>query len=174
MFTKNYYLYQACRNSHQQAENVHEFLTPGFVDTDGNSTSSNSYLAGTSNASIQVIAANGLLVSSISFGVGSGNTAPSIDDYNLETPITDVDIRSIYSSSYENGVITFTATLTITNNTTSLISINEIGMFKKIGNGYSSLNINYLFGRNVIDTVTIDAGASKTIVFELIEDYAIA
>lgn len=97
------------------------------------------------------------------FDVGTGTTAPTIDDYCMENENTDLQQLSLYirpnytddnsnSPSYIADIITITATYK--NNTSNNITISEMGFSVS---SYSNYNNKYLLCHEVLDEpVTIE------------------
>ena len=98
----------------------------------------------------------------VGIAFGSGSTAPTVDDYKLETPITKLTSLSATNNIRQSGVYLndyqIEATQSVKNATTSDITISEIVLFA--GNNYSSV----IFTRNVITPVTLAPNESKTFV----------
>lgn len=95
---------------------------------------------------------------------GSGNTAPTINDYDLANPYTDVDVTSTGSLNDANGKITVTGTLL--NQTGQEITINEIGVFFHMYVS-SSISYNCMIARVLVPTRTVGAGESATFTYEI-------
>ena len=93
------------------------------------------------------------------FDVGSGTTAPTENDYTLETPISSgVTISLAANRGDQKG----TYFVTVLNSGSGAISVSEIGFFVKVNDNTSSA-VDVLFARGVLDeTVTLAVGESKT------------
>ena len=93
--------------------------------------------------------------------VGSGNTAPTANDYSLESEITGLNNTGIFSN---NGVNGFTISGTITNTTSNNVTIKEYGLY-----GYQSADSKYtMLTRTVLDNpMTLEAGEIATITINL-------
>ncbi|WP_278984568.1 hypothetical protein [Segatella bryantii] len=90
--------------------------------------------------------------------VGSGNTAPTINDVSLENEITTLSNNGIVLNNNENG-ITYTAILT--NNTNADITIKEYGLYVYSG-GYKMLT------RTVLDNpITLASGEIVSITINI-------
>jgi len=122
---------------------------------------------------------------SSSFVVGSGNTAPSADDYRLDNMITSGISASsstiACSRSFSNNVYTVTWNIPITNTSNEDITIKEIGL---AGPAYSSTVINaststavrpVLLDRTLLSTpITIPPSETATITYTLNVDTGIS
>lgn len=101
--------------------------------------------------------------------LGTGTTAPTADDYHLESPIT--TNLSCDSVSVSRTSLTKTYTATFTNSGSSDITVTEVGFIVYILYNYSNSNENsdhFLMDRTVLDTpITIPAGESRTVTYEL-------
>lgn len=97
---------------------------------------------------------------------GTGTTAATEDDYNLEMEATGLTCDSVITAIGSNQTKTYTATFS--NTTESDIVVTEIGFFTKY---YYRTNANYdnfLLDHIILDTpITIPAGESKAITYEL-------
>lgn len=106
---------------------------------------------------------NGLLWGGIC--LGSGTTIPTINDIDLENTIytltDDAHSNSTQLSKTWEGYSTLTFEQQVTNNTTSPITINEVGVFVTPGN---TSFYSFLFARDTISPVTIGVGESKTFI----------
>lgn len=90
--------------------------------------------------------------------VGSGNTAPTLNDVSLESEITTLRNIGNVLNNNENG-ITYTAILT--NNTNADITIKEFGLYVYSGS-YKMLT------RTVLNNyITLEAGESTTITINI-------
>lgn len=90
--------------------------------------------------------------------LGTGNTAPTIDDYKLSGELITGLTSQFQNTSATNNSITFSATAT--NNTDAPVTIKEIGL-----GGYKSTSgaCVVLLTRDVLATpVTLNVGDSKT------------
>lgn len=100
------------------------------------------------------------------FGVGSGNTPASVEDYKLVNKLDNCSTQ--LSANYANGKIKFD--VIVSNNGTTDAVIKEIGMYKNIVPARNQQPKSFLFGRVVLDEgVTIAAGDtdSFTVTFSL-------
>lgn len=99
--------------------------------------------------------------------VGTGTTAPTENDYELQTVNTDVSCDTVIVGNSANYTKTYTATFS--NPTNSDITVTEVGLYANIM--YNSRNESYmdvLLDRTVLTTpITIPAGESKAITYEL-------
>lgn len=100
--------------------------------------------------------------------VGSGATEPTVNDYNLESQISNAQIvvNSLVFSAPETNKEAYTLTATIT--ASADITIREVGLFKPIHYSNSGdYSKDVLMARNVLSTpISIASGASQTIAFE--------
>lgn len=101
--------------------------------------------------------------------LGTGTTAPTADDYCLESPITTNLSCDSVSVSRTSLIKTYTATFT--NSGSSDITVTEVGFWICIFYDYSNADEradNFLIDRTVLDTpVTIPAGESRTITYQM-------
>ena len=101
---------------------------------------------------------------------GSGTTAPTMDDYTLESPVSGlsaVNASGVFSWT-EDGLEAIRA-LIVTNNSTSAVTISEVGSFTPYLKTQSSATANptanglFMTERTVLDTsITLAPGESKT------------
>lgn len=93
--------------------------------------------------------------------VGSGNTAPTVNDYTLESEIT--GLKNI-GNFVNNGVNGLTISATITNATNSDVTIKEYGLY-----GYQSADSKWtMLTRTVLDSpITLEAGEIATITINI-------
>ena len=103
--------------------------------------------------------------------LGTGTTAPTADDYCLESQIT--ENLSCDSVSVSRTTTTKTYTATFSNSGTSDMTVTEIGyalrMCYYIGSSSDTYTYdNFLMDRTVLETpITIPAGESRTVTYEL-------
>ena len=101
--------------------------------------------------------------------LGTGTTAPTADDYHLESPVTTNLSCDSVSVSRTSLIKTYTATFA--NSGSSDITVTEVGFIAYIYYQYSNTSENtgdFLMDRTVLDTpVTIPAGESRTITYTL-------
>lgn len=101
--------------------------------------------------------------------LGTGTTAPTEDDYRLESPIT--TNLSCDSVSVSRTSLTKTYTATFTNSGSSDITVTEVGFIVYILYNYTNTDErsdHFLMDRTVLDTpITIPAGESRTVTYEL-------
>jgi hypothetical protein len=101
--------------------------------------------------------------------LGTGTTAPTADDYRLESPITTNLSCDSVSVSRTSLIKTYTATFT--NSGSSDITVTEVGFMIYIFYNYSTTTENsdhFLMDRTVLETpITIPAGESRTVTYEL-------
>lgn len=104
---------------------------------------------------------------------GSGTTAPTKDDYNLESPITSglsITMGEFLSSENGEGSYSYASSFILRNTTEEDITIREIGIFGQVVYGVNSPFYNYLvlFRRDVLpNPVTIQAGESKLVTYKI-------
>ena len=93
--------------------------------------------------------------------VGSGNTAPTANDYSLESKITGLNNTGTFSN---NGVNGLTISGTITNTTNNNVTIKEYGLY-----GYQSVSNKYtMLTRTVLDNpITLETGEIATITINI-------
>jgi hypothetical protein len=121
-------------------------------------------------------------ITSNSMGVvfGSGTTAPTENDIDLETSDTastgaKIAASVIGASNYiENGKYYSTVSYTIKNNTNADITIAEIGMYQPSTSSNDNTKKPILIDRTVLDEpVTIPAGETRQIKYTLCVDWDI-
>lgn len=92
---------------------------------------------------------------------GTGNTNPTVDDWNLAAPVTNLteidntNTQKISPRSYEDNFI-MTVTTTYQNNTGSDVTIKELGLF--IFESFASSE--HMIARQLIDPIVVRAGRS--------------
>lgn len=93
--------------------------------------------------------------------VGSGNTAPTANDYSLESEVTGLNNIGVFIN---NGVNGLTISGTISNTTSNNVTIKEYGLY-----GYQSADNKYtMLTRTVLDNpITLEAGEIATITINL-------
>ena len=100
--------------------------------------------------------------------VGTGTTAPTEDDYNLETWNSDIVCDSISSAYTPNSTKSYTATFS--NTTANDVQVTEIGLFvtMAIFTDSATNDEDVLLDRTILSTpITIPAGQSKSITYEI-------
>lgn len=101
--------------------------------------------------------------------LGTGTTAPTADDYCLESQIT--ENLSCDSVSVSRATTTKTYTATFSNSGTSDMVVTEIGYVSRITHNYNFGDYywdDFLMDRTVLETpITIPAGESRTVTYEL-------
>lgn len=93
--------------------------------------------------------------------VGSGNTAPTANNYTLESEITGLNNVGNFVNNEVNGL---TISATITNDTNSDVTIKEYGLY-----GYQSADNKWtMLTRTVLDSpITLEAGEIATITINI-------
>ena len=159
MVTNNFKKIQNCFLISSTAGSV-PFAYP-LVNTDGNTVNFNFHYGsrGEDGFPYSIVSQAPTTYCGRYFRFGSGTTPANATDYNLETPITDSSLTRTVSivSDYSNNTYSLECTFTLTNTTSSDITISEIGYFIKIFYSNQSSN-NYLIERTVFDPITIPAG----------------
>lgn len=100
--------------------------------------------------------------------VGTGTTAPTADDYELESVNSDITVSSASTAPTDSSSRIYTVTLN--NPTDNDINITEIGLYGRLSDYYGIALAygEYLLDRTVLSTpVTIPAGQSKAITYEI-------
>lgn len=99
---------------------------------------------------------------------GTGDTAPTFDDYKLSgSMITTITASAAASAVQDNDGCTFVGTYTITNTGDEEITIKEIGLLLNSKHGYR-----HLIERTVLDTsVTIPVGGVGQVTYTIRMDY---
>ena len=166
MLTRNFYKFA-------MANMANASFSKGYTDYEGNSLST---YPSTTAYPLTAIHELNRTVSDTTYGVhiGSGTTAPSGDDYNLEAPITSgfsVVKPSSGAVSAEDDCIKWSATYAITNTGTAPLTICEIGLF---GKGHSTQTAAYrcLYDRTVLEApIVIEPGQCKMVTYTIQFDY---
>lgn len=110
--------------------------------------------------------------------LGSGTTAPTADDYCLESDVTADVAASVTSTTRTkgaNGDWSQTVNVTVTNTSDSPVTIAEIGYYGSVrggttegGTSSTSTNMVTMFDRTLLTTpVTIPVGAAATITYTI-------
>lgn len=110
---------------------------------------------------------DGLLVA-----VGTGSAEPTLNDYNLESPVSHTDMPVSSSSFGVTANYTKQFTYVMQNATDAAITVSELGLFLRssaITTGLTKLCC--LLGREVLDTpVTVQPGQTATFTYEIAFD----
>lgn len=156
-------------NSSQTGSSSQPSNATSFQITNTSGTSRNTGTA-TSNVASAINALNHMATSAGSNSTtyikcGTGTTAATEDDYGLEVEATGLTCDSVVTAIGSNNTKTYTATFS--NTTNSDIAITEIGFFMNYNyQGYASED--FLLDHIILDTpITIPAGESKAITYEL-------
>jgi len=104
---------------------------------------------------------------------GTGTTPPAMSDYNLESPILDGTLSSSSTASPQKGFeqdhARIYATHEVTNNSTSDVTVTEVGVFGAVNASSTSV---FMIDRTVLNTpITIPAGQSRSITVAIQFDY---
>lgn len=113
---------------------------------------------------------------------GTGTTAPTMDDYKLESPISSGLTASFIASAttIADGVCTRKYIYTLTNGTTNDITISEIGAFSYAhyattaanGDTTSNSGSTFMLDHTLLDEpVTIPAGGVGQVTYTITMDY---
>lgn len=102
-------------------------------------------------------------VQGISARVGTGDTEPSADNYNLEAQAEGVAVTAVATAPTQGGTKIYT--LTIANTTQAEINLKEVGLFLSFWPNNNSIEV-YMLDRTAID-ITIPAGETKTYNYEI-------
>lgn len=103
---------------------------------------------------------------------GTGDTAPSVNDYKLSGEIIKnlKNDRTRISMNQDDGYTELQVTVTVQNNNENSVTIKEIGLFGYLST--SAINRPYLMDRIVLATpITIPAGGTKSITYNLRHTY---
>ena len=105
---------------------------------------------------------------------GTGNTQETVDDYALESLITEgltiTNQETVHESTDGNGNYTFSASYILQNTSGEDITIREVGMYGNETYYYSATYYNYpiLHERQVLASpVTIPAGEAKMFTYKV-------
>lgn len=99
----------------------------------------------------------------ISVRVGTGDTEPTPEDYNLEAQAEGIAVTAIGTTPTQGGTKIYTVTLA--NTTQEDINIKEVGLFLSFYPDNSSIKL-YMIDRTIVD-ITIPAGETKTYNYEI-------
>lgn len=110
----------------------------------------------------------------IGIHIGTGDTAPTPDDYTLESPLTSSSVSRTSASpnssallDEDNNIIGVRRMVTYQNITSSNIVVKEIGTFWKAYYGGSSTTDLFLIERTVLDEpVTLEPNGTITVAFD--------
>jgi hypothetical protein len=138
----------------------------GLIDINGNSFNT---VVSTNPSEYYYMVRNMQLKTDLIARVGSGIRDAALNDYALASDISANISNLNYSiaTTYTNGQEVTTVTITGTNNTSSDITINEIGLMKAIYRDGVSTSYNYtMLCRSVLDDpITVAAGDGFTYTF---------
>lgn len=110
----------------------------------------------------------------VSFRVGTGNTEPAADDYEMANDVTDsltgtsLTVNHVMGEDGAKVVYTFSAS----NQTGDSLTISEVGIVKTLKNGESSSPSrgDVLIARDILDTpVTVPSGSGFVLTYEWTE-----
>lgn len=128
-------------------------------------SSSNQSFAAIANCNDYNTGTGTVTLGSVGIAFGSGTTAPTVNDYRLEAPITTLTSLSTTNNIRQLGVYLndyqIEATQSVKNETVSNITISEIVLFAGNTNG------TIIFTHNVITPVTLAPNESKTFVVSI-------
>lgn len=102
-------------------------------------------------------------IQGISVRVGTGDTEPTAEDYNIESPAEGITVTAIAAALTQGGTKIYTAT--IANTTQENINIKEVGLFLSFWPNNNSIEI-YMLDRTKVD-ITIPSGETKTYNYEI-------
>jgi len=108
--------------------------------------------------------------------LGTGTTAPTLDDYKMSGDvISGISVSVSHAQEIDDTGVLGSKTITITNNNSSAITISEIGWF---GYLYYTITVNgnaVLLDRTVLDSpVTIPAGGVGQVTYTIRMNYPTA
>jgi len=168
MFTRNYYNWQEFyqKNFDKLGSTYSSIASIGVVNLSGIAFDVQVWQGNNIQQKLQ----NASYLMNVEIRLGTGNTAATTSDYNLENDITSsLNMSTYVAGNASNDGIHVVFTIGGTNTTSSDVVIKEIGFIK---NFYISTNTNTtpsLFNRTVLDTPeTIEAGENFSFVYELI------
>lgn len=137
------------------------------ISNTGNENSS--ILIGMSSGSTDIdLSTDGCASSGLAIAIGTGTTAPTVNDYTLATPISVSDVSCVSASNvYSEPSGERYITATFNNNTASDIVVNEVGLILDLWiSRYFSYKI--LLDRQVLSSpVTIPANSEIALVYVL-------
>lgn len=102
-------------------------------------------------------------IQGISVRVGTGDTEPTAEDYNIETPAEGITVTAIATAPTQGGTKIYTAT--IANTTQEDINIKEVGLFFSFYPDDTGKDI-FMLDRTIVD-ITIPEGETKTYNYEI-------
>ena len=179
MFTNNWYKTLASAITKNSAKN---FVNINGVETGLYSGNSRYNIAFDDSTGAAESAYIGRLVKTYNgYGgvrLGTGDTPATVDDYKLSgTLITGYSFTAEVKTQNSAEGDKITATYTITNTSSSEITIKEVGIVAKMANTTSAAQIQHmgLLERTVLDTpVTIPAGGVGQVVYTITFNYPTA
>ena len=168
MILNNYYKYlKATCDQHYIAGSGNYDIQTYCQDMDG--TQNIAIMAGSQGADYS-FGANFNIRENIHAVVGTGDTEPTSSDYALDTPISLSSYTENISYSADDNGFKTTIVISGINNTSSSITIKEIGTYKRVYNSSGYLIQNILFTRTLLDTpITVPAYGNVSLIFEWIE-----
>ncbi len=175
MFTKNFkkILTRAIFNSSASGTNAQPNLSESFTMTGATGTEI------TARSSIQTMSAlinvfnnpyttssGDMAYNKIFCRLGTGTTAPTEEDFWLETQDDNLTCSSAVASETDSNTKAYT--FTFNNPTSNNITITETALGIKLDSGVLSDNASIMLDRTVLTTpITFSAGESKAITYEL-------
>ena len=179
MFTKNWYKTMASAITKNSAKN---FVNINGVETGLDSKNSVPNITfGDSSGSSERAYIGRLVQTYNGYGgvrLGTGDTPATVNDYKLSGDlITGYNFTAKIETQNSAESDKITATYTITNTSSSEITIKEVGIVAKMANTISTAQIQHmgLLERTVLDTpVTIPAGGVGQVVYTITFNYPTA
>lgn len=103
--------------------------------------------------------------------LGSGTTAPTVDDYAMENDVTSSLASTPFQVSYtafdSDYSTTATVVQTFVNNGSNDVTVSEVGLSHKYDNAY---NHEFLYYRDTFTPVTVEPNKTLTITITMIFD----
>ena len=100
------------------------------------------------------------VIAGVCIGFGAGSKQVSLEDYNLETIISNLSYQSSSVGTTEEG---YTVITSAKNNTSTDIIVSEVGIFCRGQNLSSNVSHPFMLTRNVLETpITIKPNETKT------------
>ena len=145
------------------------YFTPNIKLLDGTTKSSAAYSAYNNNGDQRAVS----LRQDTHFHIGTGDTAVTADDYCLENDVTSSFSQQSYQLSQvvtNDGKFETAFKFSGVNNTSSAITIREVGIDKYNYQDSASNQFTYLIFRDLLPTpITVEAGQSINLIVKIAE-----
>lgn len=145
------------------------YFTPNIKLLDGTNRASATYAAYNNGEDQRAVS----LRYDTSFRIGTGTTAVTADDYNLENDVTDSFTQQSYQLSQmvtNDGKFETAFKFSGVNNSGNSITITEVGIRKYHHQNNSGNQFTYLIFRDLLPTpITVEAGQSINLIVKIAE-----